>query len=206
MLPLYIVTNFLHCSLHSFWVWYWKLSLFCLHTEKTQFTQEQPIWSFRRKLSSATCRKPATVCFVHWGEMMIPKLIHIQPEWTRQPPPVHTHTKEGWMVGGWTQETFFLLRSSSLSNLIWTQLRVHQQTRTEWWEASDDGWCAAGGYWLSLTHTIFWNSTSNNHVKTLKSKFPTLIQKTEWTEWCTDWALEKWYVELMQALKYMKGL
>jgi hypothetical protein len=81
----------------AFKCWYWKPSLFCLH-RKTQFTQEQPIWSIRRKLSSATCRKPATVCFVLWGEWWIPELIHAWSEWTRQPPPVHT--KEGWMVGG----------------------------------------------------------------------------------------------------------
>lgn len=63
-------------------------------------------------------------------------------------PTATTSTHQRGMDGGWTRETLVRLRSSYLSNLIWTQLQVHRWTPTEWWEAFD-GWCAGGGCWLS---------------------------------------------------------
>jgi hypothetical protein len=66
-------------------------------TEKPSLPRNNP---FGHSGESWLChlQKTCNCLFCSSRRMMTPELIHTWPEWTRQPPPVHT--KEGWMVGG----------------------------------------------------------------------------------------------------------
>jgi hypothetical protein len=127
-------------------------------------------------------------------------------------PTATTSAHQRGIDGGWTEETLFPLRSSSLFNLIWTQLRVHRQTPTEWCEAFD-GWCAAGGCWLSLTLAIFGNSTCNNHEKTLNPKPILNMRNNFYITWqnhiigtkAKGWAKSGYKPEITCKSFYMSG-
>jgi hypothetical protein len=165
MLALYIVTNFLHCSRHSFRVWYWKPSLFLPPQKKPSLPRNNPFGHSGESWALPPAENlQLFVLFIEENDDPQAWFTYGQTEPDSHHQYTHTPKRDGWWVGGHRKHFSHWDLVPYLTSFELNCGFINKPEPNDERLLMDGVLLVAIGSLLRVT--MFWNSTSNNHVKT----------------------------------------